>query len=311
MATRSDIDVTRSLARRLAPIPGLEIREGEPLSRHTSFGIGGPADVLAIPSSPLALSELVRIAADVGIEPLYLGNGTNLIVRDGGIRGLVVRMAGGLSDITVEGRMAVVEAGASLATVCFQCAQRGLAGLEFAAGIPGTLGGALIMNAGANGGEIGDVTEWVDVVSPDGDIDRLPCDELNFGYRCSALRERGLAVLRAGLHLEPGEPERIHRRLCDAMAARCATQPVTMPSAGSIFKRPEDDYAGRLLEEAGAKGMRVGGAAVSTKHANFVVNLGGATASDVIRLIERARDLVHERLGIVLEPEVCIAGEDR
>ncbi|MGC9317075.1 MAG: UDP-N-acetylmuramate dehydrogenase [Armatimonadota bacterium] len=311
MATESEIDTTRSLARRLATIPGLEIRESEPLSRHTSFGIGGPADVLAIPSSPLALTELVRTAAELAVGPLYLGNGTNLIVRDGGIRGLVVRMAGGLAGINVEGTMAVVEAGAPLASVCFQCARRGLAGLEFAAGIPGTLGGALIMNAGANGGEIGDITQWVEVVAPHGAIERLRSDELDFGYRRSALRQRGLAVLRAGLHLEPSDPELIHCRLCDAMAARCSTQPVSMPSAGCIFKRPQGDYAGRLLEEAGAKGMRVGGAAVSTKHANFVVNRGGATASDVIELIERVRDLVHDRFGIMLEPEVCITGEER
>ncbi len=186
----------------------------------------------------------------------------------------------------------------------------GLTGLEFAAGIPGTLGGALIMNAGANGGEIGDITEWVDVVTATGDVRRLTHDELDFGYRHSALRDLGAAVLRVGLCLAEGDAGQIHCRLCDTIALRCATQPVSSPSAGSIFKRPEGDYAGRLLEEAGAKGMRVGRAAVSTKHANFVVNLGGATASDVIRLIDAARALVYERFGVLLEPEVCFAGED-
>ncbi|MGD9495598.1 MAG: UDP-N-acetylmuramate dehydrogenase [Armatimonadota bacterium] len=310
MTIESETDVSRELVARLARVPGLELREREPLSRHTSFGIGGPADLLAIPSTPDALTRAVATAHELGVTPLYLGNGTNLIVRDGGVRGLVIRMAGGLGEITVAGTRATVEAGASLGAVCFQCAQRGLSGLEFAAGIPGTLGGALIMNAGANGGEMADVTTWVDVVTPDGRIERLDHADLDFGYRRSGLRDLGVAVLRAGLLLCEGDATQIHCKLCDTIAARCAKQPVCRPSAGSIFKRPGDDYAGRLLEAAGAKGMRVGRAAVSTKHANFVVNLGGATASDVIRLIAAAQELVYEKFGVMLEPEVCFAGED-
>lgn len=310
MTTESKTDVTRELAVQMAAIPDLELRRREPLSRHTSFGIGGPADVLAIPLSPDALSRVIAIAARVGVQPLFLGNGTNMIVRDGGVRGLVIRMAGGLSEIAVDDNRALVEAGASLAAVCFQCAQRGLSGLEFAAGIPGTLGGALIMNAGAYGGEIGEITEWVDVVTCAGEIRRLQHDELDFGYRRSALRDAGLAVLRAGLRLTPGDAAQIHCKLCDTIAERCGKQPVCSPSAGSIFKRPEGDYAGRLLEAVGAKGMRVGRAAVSTKHANFVVNLGGATAADVIKLIENVRALVYEKFGVLLEPEVCFVGED-
>jgi len=308
--TTESIDVTHGLARRLASISGLEVREDEPLSRHTSFGIGGPADLLAIPHTPDALRDALAVARRLGVEPLYLGNGTNIIVRDGGVRGLVVRMAGGLSGIVTEGPTAVVEAGASLAAVCFQAAQRGLSGLEFGAGIPGTLGGALIMNAGAYGGEIGNIAEWVEVITPDGDLDRLRRNELDFEYRRSTLRDSGLAVLRAGLRLVEGDPAQIHCTLCDIISLRCAKQPVCSPSAGSVFKRPDGDYAGRLLEQAGAKGMRVGRAAVSTKHANFVVNLGGATAADVIGLIDGARALVRERFGIVLEPEVCFVGED-
>lgn len=310
MTTESMIDLMRELGRELAAIPALEVREKEPLSRHTSFGIGGPADLLAIPFTPEALRKAIVAATRLGIKPLYLGNGTNLIVRDGGVRGLVIRMAGGLNNISIGRKETVVQAGASLATVCFQCAEAGLAGLEFAAGIPGTMGGALIMNAGANGGEIAQVTNWVEVVTPEGEIRRLGHDELNFTYRSSSLGDKGLAVLRAGLHLTEGDAREIYCSLCDAIALRCAKQPVSSPSAGSIFKRPEGDYAGRLLEAAGAKGMRVGRAAVSTKHANFVVNLGGATASDVIRLIEAAQALVYEKFGVLLEPEVCLAGED-
>lgn len=310
MTIESKTDLVRELAVRLASVPDLELRRREPLARHTSFGIGGPADLLAIPLSPDALSRAITIAAKVGVEPVFLGNGTNMIVRDGGVRGLVIRMAGGLGEIAVDDTRARAEAGASLAAVCFQCAQRGLSGLEFAAGIPGTLGGALIMNAGAYGGEIGEITEWVDVVTHEGEIRRLERDELSFGYRRSTLRDAGMAVLRAGLRLAPGDAAQIHCKLCDTIAERCSKQPVCSPSAGSIFKRPNGDYAGRLLEEAGAKGMRVGRAAVSSKHANFVVNLGGATAADVIRLIENARDLVYDKFGVMLEPEVCFVGED-
>lgn len=309
MATESSIDITQRLAQRLEETPGLELREDEPLSRHTSFGIGGPADLLVIPSTTDALCAAISVAYEEGVRPLILGNGTNLIVRDGGVRGLVIRIAGEMGRIEIDGTRAVVEAGALLATVCHHCARAGLSGLEFAAGIPGTLGGALIMNAGANGGEIGDVTEWVEIASPDGQLQRIRCECLKFGYRCSALREMG-TVVRAGLLLEPGDPDEIHARLCDMMAERCSKQPVSRQSAGCIFKRPEGDYAGKLLDEAGAKGMRVGGAAVSGKHANFMVNIGDATATDVIGLIGATRDLVYERFGVMLEPEVCVVGEE-
>lgn len=284
------------------------MRENEPLSRHTSFGIGGPADLFVVPRDAEALRQVIRISTDEGIEPVFLGNGTNLIVRDEGVRGVVVRVAGPLNHIRTEGTLAVVEAGATLASICFFCAQNGLAGLEFTAGIPGTLGGGLVMNAGANGGEMGDVTEWVEIAQPDGSLVSLEGSALDFEYRHSSLKGTNGAIVRAGLRLEPGDPAEIHRRLCDAIAVRCARQPVSLPSAGCIFKRPEDDYAGRLLEQAGAKDMRVGAAAVSRKHANFVVNLGGATAADVLKLIEAARERVYEKFGVTLEPEVCIVG---
>ncbi|MGI5818357.1 MAG: UDP-N-acetylmuramate dehydrogenase [Armatimonadota bacterium] len=310
MVTQSDVDLSYCLARRLREIPGLELKENEPLSRHTSFGIGGPADLLVIPSEPAALCHAVTAIHEVGVAPLILGNGTNLIVRNGGIRGVVIRVGGEMGAVEFEDTRVLVEAGASLAAACLQCAHRGLSGLEFAAGIPGTIGGALIMNAGAYGGEIGDITEWVEVATPEGTIERVGSSELSFGYRRSALRRLGHVVVRACLQLSEGNPSEIHAKLCDTMETRCAKQPVSSPSAGSIFKRPEGDYAGRLLEAAGAKGMRVGRAAVSTKHANFVVNLGGATAADVIGLIEATRALVYEKFGVMLEPEVCVAGEE-
>ena len=310
MTTQSEVDITGRLAQRLAETPDLVLWENEPLARHTSFGIGGPADLLAIPSSTEALCRALALAYDAGVEPLILGNGTNLIVRDGGIRGLVIRIAGEMGRIEIDGNSAIIEAGALLMTACHQCGREGLSGLEFTAGIPGTLGGALIMNAGANGGEIADVTEWVEIATPDGQLQRIECDKLGFGYRCSALREIGPAVVRAGLRLEEGDPDVIHATLCDTMAQRCSKQPVSSQSAGCIFKRPEGDYAGRLLEEAGAKGMCVGRAAVSRKHANFVVNLGDATAADVIGLIDTAREVVYAKFGVMLEPEVCVVGEE-
>jgi len=301
--------ITR-IAQRLARGEGVTVRENEPLARHTSFGIGGPADVLVIPRDIEAVRGIMRITSDAGLEPLFLGNGSNVIVRDEGVRGVVVKIAGTLGRITTEGRLAIIEAGATLASVCFFCAQKGLAGLEFAAGIPGTLGGGLIMNAGANGGEMGDITEWVEIAEPDGSVTRIGGTELDFQYRHSSLQGAEGAIVRAGLRLEPGDCGEIHRRLCDAIVLRCAKQPVSLASAGCIFKRPGADHAGRLLEEAGAKDMRVGNAAVSTKHANFVVNLGGATATEVLNLIEAARTLVYEKFGVMLEPEVCVVGED-
>lgn len=311
MTTQKDVDLSYALVRRLRQIADLELREDEPLSRHTSFGIGGPADLLLIPSTPDALCAALAATGRAGMKPLILGNGTNLIVRDGGMRGVVIRVAGEMAAVEFEGTSVIVEAGASLAAACLRCAHKGLSGLEFAAGIPGTMGGALIMNAGAYGGEIGDITEWVEVATADGGIERIDGSELSFGYRRSVLRERGHIVVRASLRLTEGDPSEIHANLCDTMEMRCSRQPVSSPSAGSIFKRPEGDYAGRLLEAAGLKGMRVGRAAVSTKHANFVVNLGGATAADVIGLIEAARGTVFEKFGVMLEPEVCITGEDR
>ena len=297
------------LTEELARVDGALVCEDEPLAKHTSFGIGGPADVLVTPADVGAMQELMRITAEAGVQPVILGNGSNVIVRDEGVRGVVIRIAGTLGHIATDGTLAIVEAGATLAAVCFYCAQKGLSGLEFAAGIPGTLGGALIMNAGANGGEMGDVTEWVEVVRPHGTITRIDGSAVDFQYRRSSLREADGTIVRAGLRLEPGDPTEIHQELCDTIALRCAKQPVSLPSAGSVFKRPEEDFAGRLLEEAGAKGMRIGNAAVSDKHANFVVNLGGATADDVLELIEAARELVHDKFGVLLQLEVCVLGE--
>ncbi len=294
----------------LADIAGVSVRMREPMARYTSFGVGGPADILVCPTSAEGLREVMRISAETGAAPLLIGNGTNLIIRDGGVRGVVVLTAGGLDHIEQEGDEAIIESGATLASVCCMCARRGLSGMEFGAGIPGTLGGALIMNAGANGGEIGDITRWVEFVDLSGVVRRYEAPELDFSYRRSALRDMDGAILRASLKFVPADPESVHDNICEKMTIRCARQPVTMQSAGSIFKRPEGDYAGRLLEEAGAKGVCVGGAMVSEKHANFLVNCGDATAQNVLDLIARVRGMVFDKSDVTLEPEVCVVGEE-
>jgi len=310
MSVEYRVSKLEALSETLASVAGATVRMREPLARYTSFGVGGPADILVRPASPEALRKVMRISAESGGVPLLIGNGTNLIVRDGGVRGVVVLTAGGLDRMEQDGEEAVIESGATLASICCMCARRGLSGMEFAAGIPGTLGGALIMNAGTNGGEIGNITQWVDVVDLSGVVRRYEASELDFGYRRSALRDMDGAILRAGLKFALGDPERVHNNVCEKMTMRCARQPVTMQSAGSIFKRPEGDYAGRLLEEAGAKGVSVGGAMVSDKHSNFLVNRGDATARDVLDLIARVRGMVFDQSGVLLEPEVCVVGEE-
>lgn len=293
----------------LQQIPDLDVQTNVPMSAHTSFGIGGPADILVIPHTVEALAGAMSAVHAAGQKPLVIGNGTNLLVLDNGIRGVVIKVANGLSRVAVEGDLITAECGVRMASLCRACADLGLSGLEWAAGIPGTLGGALAMNAGANGGEIGQATEWVRVVWPTGDLETLDRSQLSFGYRTSCFRTMGVVVAQAGLRLVPCEPAVVLERVCAKIEERCQKQPLAMPSAGCVFKRPEGDYAGRLLEQAGAKGMRVGDAVVSTKHANFIVNEGHATAADVLELIRRVRARVLERFGVELDTEICVVGE--
>ncbi len=294
----------------LAQMPGLAAHPNEPMSRHTSFGIGGPADVLVIPEDTAALTGLVRRLAEGEVEALYIGNGTNLLVRDGGIRGVVAKIAGALMGIERAGNRLTVGAGESLAAVCHWAAQQGLSGLEFAAGIPGTVGGAIVMNAGANGGEIAKVIEWVETVTAAGEIERHQRAELDFDYRCSQFQAGVCVIARAALGLTPSTPSQVHQTLYAAVEERCRRQPVSEWSAGCIFKHPPGDNAGRLLEETRTKGMSVGGAMVSPKHANFIINTGGATAADVLALIAQVQDKVAEKFGVRLATEICICGED-
>jgi UDP-N-acetylmuramate dehydrogenase len=280
----------------------------EPLRRYTAWKIGGPADVLLEPRSVEELTGAVRKAREHGIPVTVLGGGTNVLVRDGGVRGLVIRLAKALTNVEITENRVVADAGVLYPVLANTTAARGLAGLEFATGIPGTVGGAVYMNAGAYGSETVEVLNWADVFR-DGEVVRVKNLELGLAYRCSTLHEHpDWVVLRAGYTLSSGDPEELKARIKAFRAQRMNGSP-NKPSCGSTFKRPPGDFPGRVIEAAGLKGTRVGNIEVSPVHANYFVNLGGGTAEEALELIELAKTTVRERLGIELEPEVRVVGE--
>ncbi len=291
--------------------PGLLIRENVMMKNHTTFRIGGPAEYLIEPVSEQELSLVRQAAAQNGLPFFLMGNGSNLLVLDGGIPGITVRLGKGFSAFGQTGPAGFwAQAGALLSEAARKAQQEGLSGLAFAAGIPGTVGGGLYMNAGAYGGEMAQVVTGADAVSPSGPA-HLNREELRLSYRHSALMEKPeLMVTKVYFDLQPGDPEEIKRQMEDLQARRREKQPLTLPSAGSFFKRPQGDYAARLIEAAGLKGFRVGDAAVSEKHAGFVVNLGEATARQVLELMRRVQERVYQASGILLEPEVKMVGVD-
>ena len=293
----------------LRAVEGLSVLPGVPLAAHTSFGIGGPADLLVIPRDLAALLRVLPRLAARGAPVAYLGKGTNVLVGDAGVRGVVVKLSGALMGMEAQGNEITAWAGESLGAVCHLAAELGLSGLEFSAGIPGTVGGAALMNAGAHGGEMAQVVSWVEVAEPTGEVLRLSVEQAGFGYRRSHLRDAGRLVCRVGLQLTPGDPREVHRRVCESLQQRAGKQPLAAHSAGCIFKRPEGDYAGRLVEAVRGKGLCVGGAMVSPKHANFIVNTGQARARDVLELIRLVQARVREEFGVNLETEVCLLGE--
>lgn len=280
----------------------------EPLRRYTAWKIGGPADALLEPKSVGELTGAVQRARDYGVPVTVLGGGTNVLVRDGGIRGLTIRLAKSLTGIEFDGNRVFADAGVLYPVLANTTAGRGLAGLQFATGIPGTVGGAVYMNAGAYGSETVEVLDWADVFR-DGEVVRIPNEDLGLAYRKSALHEHpDWIVLRAGYTLTPGEPEELKARIKEFRAQRMSGSP-NKPSCGSTFKRPEGDFPGRVIEAAGLKGTRVGNIEVSPIHANYLVNLGGGTAEDALELIEHVRETVREKMGIELESEVRVIGE--
>ena len=282
----------------------------EPMSRHTTFRVGGPADVMFLPESGEQAARALAAAREAGVACYVVGNGSNLLVRDGGIRGLVVALGEGMSAIRRDGDIVTAQAGASLAKVAAFAQTEGLAGLEFASGIPGTLGGGCAMNAGAYGGQLSDCLIDAEVLM-DGEPRTLTVYEMDMGYRTTRPLRQGDMVLSARFALKPDDPGAIAARMRELNARRRDKQPLNYPSAGSTFKRPEGRFAGALIEGAGLKGRRVGGAQVSEKHAGFIINVGGATAADILGLIRLVQDEVQEKYGVALETEVRIIGEDK
>lgn len=282
----------------------------EPMAKHTSFRIGGPADVLAQPADEAELAALLKRAAEHAVPVTLIGNGSNLLVRDKGIRGLVIKLSNSFSDMKALGNELTFGSGISLAMASKKAASLSLSGLEFAVGIPGTIGGAVYMNAGAYDGEMAKVVTSVRVMDIEGKISELKASELAFAYRHTALQNSGLIVTSVTCVLQPDEADAIAAKMADFSQRRISKQPLELPSAGSMFKRPPGYFAGTLIDQTGLKGYTVGGAQVSTKHAGFVVNVGGATAQDVLQLISDVQSKVFAAHGVRLEPEVLVLGEE-
>lgn len=281
----------------------------EPLMNYTFTKTGGPADILAFPESAEEVEQLVNYCREEAIPWMVLGNASNLIVRDGGIRGLVI-MLSGMNKITVKEVLVEVEAGAKLIDTTYAALQESLTGFEFACGIPGSVGGAVFMNAGAYGGEIKDVFESCDVLLEDGQVKTFTNEEMDFSYRHSQVQELHAIILRARFRLAVGDPKKISERMAELTEMRQSKQPLEYPSCGSVFKRPEGHFTGRLIQEAGLQGLKWGGAQISEKHAGFIVNIDHATATDYLELIAHIQQVIKEKFNVTLETEVRIIGEE-
>ncbi|TFZ40398.1 UDP-N-acetylmuramate dehydrogenase [Soehngenia longivitae] len=287
-----------------------DIRYNELLKNHTSFKIGGPADIFIIPNSLDELIYAIKIARVEKIPYFIMGNGTNLLVKDGGIRGVVIKINGNIDKLTVEGEKIKAQAGALLANTSKFALENNLTGMEFASGIPGTVGGAVMMNAGAYNGEIKDIVSKVTVLTKDNEIVTYTNEEMNFGYRKSRVIEEELVVLEVEFSLKKGKYEDIFNRMQDLNEKRALKQPLELPSAGSTFKRPEGHFAGQLIDTAGLRGLRYKDAQVSQKHCGFIVNLGDATYKDISTLIKIVQKTVKDVHGVDLELEIKVVGED-
>lgn len=285
-----------------------DVREAEPLRRHVSFRIGGPADLLVVPRSADDLRAAAGYLFRERIPFVVLGAGSNVLIADAGIRGVVIKLGKGLDRVAYDGERVIAEAGAGLPHLAREAAHRGLSGLEFAAGIPASVGGAVVMNAGAHGHAMEDVVHAVRVVTPAGER-VLEASALGYAYRTSVLQTQPAVVLEATLTLARGDPAAVRQRTDAWLRHRGETQPIGPPSSGCVFRNPAGDHAGRLIDLAGGKGLVVGGARVSEVHANYILNTGEATAADVRGLMDKVSALVMEKLGVVLEPEITFLGE--
>lgn len=281
----------------------------EPMSRHTTFRIGGPAEVFLMPESYEHIQKALKLCIDENIPWFVLGNGSNLLVSDSGYRGVIIQMDRNMGAIRLEGNEIRACGGALLSSIAAAAKKASLTGFEFAGGIPGTLGGAVMMNAGAYGGEMKDVLKEVTVMTKKGEICTLPAESLEMGYRTSIIKTAGYLVLEAVIALEKGDETAIQEKMKELADRRIEKQPLEFPSAGSTFKRPEGYFAGKLIMDSGLGGYRIGGAMVSEKHCGFVINAGGATAEDVRELMDHIIRTVKERFGVTLEPEVRFLGD--
>lgn len=281
----------------------------EPMSKHTTFRVGGEAECLIMIQNEEELAKLIPYLHRIEQEYFILGNGSNLLVGDKGYRGIVLKLGEQMGQIHVEGTRITAKAGALLSQVAVAAKENGLTGLEFAAGIPGSIGGGVVMNAGAYGGEMKMVVESVRGMDRDGEILTLDNDTMEFGYRTSAIKYRPIIVLEVVLQLEEGDRSKIGERMEELAQLRRSKQPLEYPSAGSTFKRPEGYYAGKLIMDAGMRGYRIGGAQVSDKHCGFIINTGKATAADIREVIEEVQERVKERFHVSLEPEVVFLGD--
>lgn len=282
----------------------------EPMSRHTTFRVGGPADFFVTPKAKEEVRDVIRICKEAGMPYYIIGNGSNLLVSDAGYRGVIVQIYKEMNEVKVEGDLVKAQAGALLSGIAAKALGAELSGFEFASGIPGTIGGACVMNAGAYGGEMKDVLESVTVLTGEGKIIELGRNELELGYRTSVIAKKGYIVLGAVLKLERGDGEKIKTYMDELKEKRVTKQPLEYPSAGSTFKRPEGYFAGKLIEDAGLRGFQIGGAQVSEKHCGFVINRDHATAADIMELMRQVQIRVKENSGVDLEPEVKRLGDE-
>ena len=285
------------------------IYKEEPMKKHTTFRVGGKADYFIVPKTIEEVKNVVALCKETDMPYYILGNGSNLLVSDKGYRGVIIQIYKEMNEICIEGDQIKVQAGALLSKIGSAALEAGLTGFEFASGIPGTIGGAVVMNAGAYGGEMKDVLEEVTALTPEGEAIVLRKEELELGYRTSIIAKKDYIVLEAKLKLEKGEKDAIKGRMDELKLQRTTKQPLEYPSAGSTFKRPEGYFAGKLIQDAGLRGFQVGGAQVSEKHCGFVINKDHATAADVWELMCQVRAIVKEKFGVELEPEVKRLGE--
>jgi UDP-N-acetylmuramate dehydrogenase len=282
----------------------------EPMSKHTSWRIGGPADVFVLPTKTEHIRRIMELTHSHQIPWYVIGKGSNLLVRDGGVRGVVIKLADNFADLEFKDMVLTAQGGRSFVSAANHAIRHGLSGLEFATGIPGTVGGAVMMNAGAHGGEVKDVLIDCHVLTPEGKLLHLTREDLQFQYRYSILKDRPAVVVQASFSLTPGDAEEMSERVKGWRERRQTTQPLSLPSCGSVFRNPEGTHSGHLIEQAGLKGTTIGGAQISELHGNFIVNIGGAEAKDVLQLIELAQRTILEKYGHELHPEVRIVGDD-